>query len=287
MNIHVVIGPLTVDGMTAQQPDIVAGYPAPTAVAGLGHKFALDLSASGKFRVRSAGTAVIVHDHSLMEGHVKLPLEDKAKIRQNKGANILDERRARVTASLIIQLECVTDVEDEALLAAAERIVPTLYFGGGKVFPKAEGTTSKVTVAKSGEALIEAIYSLPAGYALVDRSDLLDGAPTDRDPLDALLDILELVPHDAGEGQAAYSRRNRGWLVPVFVGYQAIERQRQRSGLRSPDAVAHVFAESVYSVGEFRSIRSMISQDSGSLSRAFWKHTHNPRTETFLVSAAN
>jgi len=286
VKIHVVIGPLTVDGMTAQQPDIVAGYPAPTAVAGLGHKFALDLSASGSFRVRSAGTAVIVHDHSTMEGHVKLPLENKTKIRQNQGANILDERRARITASLIIQLECETDVEDVALLAASERIVPTLYFGGGKVFPKAAGTAAKVVVAKGGEELIEAIYALPAGYALVDRSDLLNNAPSDRDPLDALLDIVEWVPQDAGEGQMSYSRRNRGWLVPVFVGYQAIERKQQRSGLRNPDAVAHVFAESVYSVGEFRSVRSMISQGSTSLPLAFWKHTYNPQTETFLVSAA-
>lgn len=284
---YLVLGPLTVDGMTAQQPDIVAGYPAPTAIAGLGHKFALDLSSTGVGQVSSAGTAVVVHDHSLMAGHVKLPLEDKDKIRQNKGASILDEQRARATISVIIALDLRADVQDDDLIEQSEKLVPTMYFGGGKVFPAVGRRMAKVAVAKETDGLVEAIRSLPPGYVLLDRADLLESAPADRDPLDALLDIVEMVPQDTGEKEPKYTRRNPGWLVPVFVGYQAIERTKQRRGLRNPNAIGHVFAESVYSLAEFRSVRGLISKDPETLTSAFWKHTYNPQTETYLVSAAN
>ncbi|MDW9478891.1 hypothetical protein GOB57_09360 [Sinorhizobium meliloti] len=283
---YIVVGPVSIDGMTAQQPDIVAGFPAPTAVAGLGHKFALDLSAALGGIVKSGGAAVIVHDHSVMAGHVKLPLEDKAKIRANKGASILDEMRARVTVSLVFALEFMQDVQDAVLIEEAEKLVPAMYFGGGKVFPSIGGHRSKVLVAKGQDGLTSALYEIPAGFALLDRSDLLEASTENKDPLDALLDIIEFVPHDTGEGEPRYTRRLPGWLVPVFVGYQAIERRKVRSGLRHAAAIGHVFAESIYSVGEFRSLRGMLAKDPETLSSAFWKHRHNPQTETYFVSAA-
>lgn len=287
MSVYLVIGPLSVDGMTAQQPDIVAGYPAPTAVAGLGHKFSLDLKAAGIAGARSDGTAVIVHTHSLMAGHVKLPLEDKTKIRQNQGASILDEQRARLTVSLVIALSFDNDVQDADLHRIASEIVPSLYFGGGKVFPAVGKRRAEVLIAKDFGALADAITSVPAGFTLLDRSELLVSEDTTRDPLDVLLDIVEMVPQDTGGGDTRYARRNAGWLVPVFVGYQAIERMRPRRGLRNATAIGHVFAESVYSVGEFRSVRSIISKKPETLASAFWKHTYNPSTETYLVSAAS
>lgn len=285
LSTYLVVGPVSIDGMTAQQPDIVAGFPAPTAVAGLGHKFALDLSSALDGSVKSEGSAVVVHDHSMMAGHVKLPLEDKAKIRANKGAAILDERRARVTVSLIFSLEFSKDVQDAVLIETAERLVPAMYFGGGKVFPSLDGYRTKVLIAKGQDGLKTVLSEIPAGFVLLDRSDLLKASTKDKDPLDALLDIVEFTPQDAGDGEVRYSRSYPGWLVPVFVGYQAIERKQNRQGLRHGSAVGHVFAESIYSVGEFRSLRGMLAKDPKTLASAFWKHRHNSTTETFFVSA--
>lgn len=286
-DIYLVIGPLSVDGMTAQQPDIVAGYPAPTAVAGLGYKFALDLSKTQVGKVMANGTAVVVHDHSVMDGHVKLPLEDKAKIRQNKGASILDERRARASISIVISLDFENDVQDDIIVKHAQDLLPGLYFAGGKAFPVCNGQPAKVLVAKNHDGLASALREVPPGYVLLDRSDLMQGAADEKDPLDILLDLIEFVPQDSGDGQPRHSRRQPGWLVPVFVGYQAIEGRQIRRGVRHAEAIGHVFAESIYSVGEFRSVRGILAKDPDALASAFWKHNYNSQTETYFVSAAN
>lgn len=286
-DIYLVLGPLSVDGMTAQQPDIVAGYPAPTAVAGLGYKFALDLSKTQVGKVMANGTAVVVHDHSVMDGHVKLPLEDKAKIRQNKGASILDERRARASISIVISLDFENDVQDDIIVKHAQDLLPGLYFAGGKAFPVYNGQPTKVLVAKNHDGLVSALREVPPGYVLLDRSDLMQGAADEKDPLDVLLDLIEFVPQDSGDGHPRLSRRQPGWLVPVFVGYQAIEGRQIRRGVRHAEAIGHVFAESIYSVGEFRSVRGILAKDPDALASAFWKHNYNSQTETYFVSAAN
>lgn len=284
---YLVIGPMDVDGITAQQPDIIAGYPAPTAVAGLGHKLALDLSKTSVGTVSALGTAVIVHSHSVMEGHVKLPLENKEKIQQNAGSSILDERRARASVSIVVAVDFDADVEDDLLVKHASELLPGLYFAGGKVFPKSGNMLTKVLVAKNQDGLEKALRKIPAGYALLDRSDLLLGAEEGKDPLDVLLDLVEVTPQDSGDGEVRYGRKTRGWLVPVFVGYQAIERQQLRRGVRQADAVGHVFGESLYSVGEFRSIRGLLAKTPDAIASAFWKHQYNPQSETYFVSAAN
>jgi CRISPR type I-F-associated protein Csy2 len=146
---------------------------------------------------------------------------------------------------------------------------------------------TKVPVAKNQDGLEKALRKIPAGYALLDRSDLLLGAEEGKDPLDVLLDLVEVAPQDSGDGEVRYGRKTRGWLVPVFVGYQAIERQQLRRGVRQADAVGHVFGESLYSVGEFRSIRGLLAKTPDAIASAFWKHQYNPQSETYFVSAAN
>jgi CRISPR type I-F-associated protein Csy2 len=187
--------------------------------------------------------------------------------------------------TIVVAAKFEENAQDLHITGELERILPGLYFSGGKVFPMSMGRKSDVIVARTRQDLARELGRLPAGFLLVDRADMLENRQDDQDSLDALLDIVESRPQMVDDKDVQYARRYGGWLVPIFIGYQAIERMRKRSGLRHDGAIGHVFAESVYSIGEFKSVRGLIAKGGDLLSSTFWKHQYNPSTETYFVSA--
>lgn len=132
------------------------------------------------------------------------------------------------------------------------------------------------------------------GWLLQDRADLLRdynreraerGEP--RDDLAAVLDALTVrVERDEDGRVLRYRRAQPGWIVPLAIGFQAIEAPvRERPGRRDPD-YPHAYAEPVAGLGEFvahaRAARGdLFASDSG----FFWRYRHNPATATFYVAA--
>jgi CRISPR-associated protein Csy2 len=298
---YLVIGPVRVHDLSATQPDIIAGYPMPTAVAGFGYKLRLDVEKIlGEDLFEHGGTAVIVHSHTELQGHSKNPQEDKDKARAGAGAPIIDEFRAKAVLSFVVSLEerdADSDYKSE-LMEAAEalgRRVPEWIFAGGKVMPIVGGRHATKTSYASPETLARTLRRLPPGYLLIDRHDLMvERVEAGRDTLDALLDLLEATEVEIeGDGderpKKVWRRRQRGWIVPLSVGFQAIERPRVRSKARVNDGrTPHVYAETIYSVGEYRSLATQIArQGHGALEGALWRHRTFKNSETFFVSAHN
>lgn len=288
-----VIGPFSVDNLNATHPDIIAGYPMPTAVAGFGYKLSLDIERlqSGLFKL--IGTAVVVHSHSEMMGHSKNPVEVPGK----EAAPIIDEFRARAELSFILAFEGLDD--DGGSLSDLQDIgnrlelqSPGWIFGGGKVFPTGFGTRRIVT-ATDAASLEDELRKLPPGYGLFDRHDLMEaGVSSGSDTLNALLDIVEMVGIEEKPGDETsirWSRRQDGWVVPLTVGFQAIETPRIRPKSRINDgSTPHVYAETIYSVGEYKSLRTLLALNGAdALSGAFWRHCANPSSGTYFVSALN
>jgi len=306
------IGPLRIDDLAAVQPDIIAGFPSPTAVAGFGYKVCLDANRSaGHDIVTSAGTAVIVHDHSLQEGHPKHPVTDRAKAVSGSGAPVVDELRGRAVMSFVIGLTFATEDDDErerhlaSVEASIRRLVAGFFFGGGKAFPAAGTALAGAVRAVHSDRLSDALQALPPGFLLGDRRDLLEThlAATGCDALDALLDLVEFFPSDengnprrltdeekarraAGE-RIQLERRKPGWLVPISVGFQGIETPVPRETPRSTAGnMPHVFAESLYSLGEYRSLRSLIKDGAAeTLEGYLWRHHTLEASSTYYVSA--
>lgn len=291
---YIVVGPVAVHDLAANHPDIIAGYPMPTAVAGFGYKLGIDIAREVGDLFKVAGTAVVVHNHSELMGHSKNPVEDKEKAKEGAGAPIIDEFRARAEMSFVVGFDDKGDSDDlidfSELVSAAEfleRKIPEWLFGGGKVFPVIGA--SKVTAA-TRDTLASTLRSLPAGYVLVDRHDLMEnGVAKGRDSLDVLLDIIEFRDANAGMEKAEknWERRQPGWIVPLCVGYQAIETPRVRAKSRINDGVTpHVYAESLYSTGEYKSLRTLLSLNGeNALDGAFWRHRADKNSGTYFVSA--
>lgn len=287
-----VIGPLTVDNLNATHPDIIAGYPMPTAIAGFGYKLGLDSERHLPGLFRLIGSAATIHSHSEMMGHSKNPVEVAGK----EAAPIVDEFRARAELSFVLAFEGLDDdggsVSDLQKIADhLERQSPGWIFGGGKVFPNGLGTRRIVT-ATDVAGLETELRRLPAGYVLFDRHDLMEaGVATGKDSLDTLLDIVEMAGVEEGKGDQTFvrwSRNQEGWIVPLTVGFQAIETPRIRSKSRINDGITpHVYAETIYSVGEYRSLRTLLAlHGADALSGAFWRHRAHTNSGTYFVSAS-
>jgi len=302
----VTIGPLKIDDLSAVQPDIIQGYPSATAVAGLGYKIVLNLIRHFDVEgLKHEGTAVIVHEHSELDGHPKNPVMDK-KI--DKGAPIVDEFRARAEMSFVVAISGL-EIHDNAVATAINDMLPSLFFSGGKIFPTSFDVNKQVSIC-SGSKLKGVLRKLKPGSVLFDRHDLLDSEIAsgngEVDTLDALLNCLEFkaVPliedsvdentensNKSGKNKASDNsdkmRKYPGWLVPLFVGFQGIENRQKRSHTRTLDGLNdHIYAESLYSIGEYKSLTSVLaSEEDDFLEGSFWKHAQNKASETFFVTA--
>jgi CRISPR-associated protein Csy2 len=93
------------------------------------------------------------------------------------------------------------------------------------------------------------------GYALLERRDLLQSAMRNgQDALDALIDHLA-VHHTCTKKddkvEWASGRKEKGWLVPVAVGFQGISPLGMALNQRDADT-PHRFAEAVVTLGELK-----------------------------------
>ena len=153
---------------------------------------------------------------------------------------------------------------------------------------------------------------------LIDRSDLLD-LDLPGDPLDRILHFLTRSPvepedgaeteGDEEEGRADGSdtattkassktagrpparRPEPGWLVPVAVGYQALEsydEKRLRKGTRDAET-AHLFVEDLIGIAELVSSRSFARRlrAGHGAGTHFWKWRIDLDRGEFLVSASS
>jgi CRISPR type I-F-associated protein Csy2 len=298
----VITGPYTLSNINAMSNDLVAGIIAPSGLAGLDHKIARDLAAAGSL-LTTGGTGAIVHWHSVNAGHPKFPLS-RDEFQEGKGAAaILDEITAQAKASLLVRLEVRDDtnpdeVTDERVAEAAVIVAQAIASGrlSGSSLHMSRDRHDKIeTVTKVCRDINEVkahFKALPKGRLLVDRSDLLKQLVAEgRDPLDALLDAIAIMPlnvETAGEDKTiTYGRLTEGVIVPVAVGYVALEELKFRKTHRFPvGRYAHAYAESLTSLGEYRSIRSLAHHEGDPTKGALWRYESDPSQGLVYASAS-
>lgn len=310
---YLILGPFSADAIDALQYDLILGLPSPTAVAGIGYNICLQLARKFNEEVVHAGTAVIVHDHSMTRGHERyvnsVYFENKSDAR--KPAASEDRFIARAKISLVISFE-ENYIDFLDMTKAAVVIAKGLSFSSSKLFPLA--TDEKlVRYAENDEVLKEYLKKSVPGFILTDRSELvaeelqlLKDISDKADVMDAFLNILEFTNKEffevKGENtkikkkptakstkkakilKTETSRKYPGWLVPIFVGYQGLEPPTLRENTRMFGETLHTYAESLYSIGEYKSLYRLARTQGGDfMEKSFWKHEKNLDTATYFV----
>jgi len=99
-------------------------------------------------------------------------------------------------------------------------------------------------------------YLMP-GFCLVSRQALMKEAMNEgKDSIDAMLEYLKVttdvkVDENHQVTKSKPIRKERGWIVPIAIGYQGISELGQLKNARDA-TTPHRFAESVVTLGEFK-----------------------------------
>ena len=285
------------------------GFPSPTAFLGFAH--ALERKLRDDWDLRFTGLAIVCHRFdplttqpnrrrhqvfNLMRHPVRAGYRHPKKW-EDKDAAIVEEGRAHMEISLL--LETAADLEDEPdnFLRMVAGTVEGMRVAGGSILPSRDTESRPLwqpwwdNESDNIVAFRKLRRRLLPGFALVHRPDLLSERLNDlrqQDPdanaLDALIDLsaLHIEPETDEKGQVRWQyRRSPGWLVPLPIGYGAL------SELYPPGHVANArdgktpfrFVESLYSLGQW------ISPHRINLPHPLmWRHQTNEQDGLYLCA---
>ena len=270
------------------------GFPAPTAFTGFVH--ALERRLRDRFPIALGSVGIVCHHFEPQVASLagrsnqvlrltRNPIFAGWKRLEDKAAALVEEGRAHLEISLVIQVRTELDMDDrEELMDALPTVVGAMRLAGGSLLPGDERRQRFCwydwpdAATDQDEEFRKLKRRLLPGFALVLRDDLLaerlatlrsEDKTAGCDTLDALLDLTRLNYRAAGaDPKNAHdtlweARAKTGWLVPLPVGYAAL------SPLFTPGSVRQTrdsqtpfrFVESIYSLGEWVSPHRMITLD--------------------------
>jgi CRISPR-associated protein Csy2 len=284
------------------------GFPAMTAFTGFMHALQRKLQAAG-VRVWLDGIGVVCHDaqHMVANGPAYAPkafrLTRNPVDKSGETAAIVEEGRMHATVSLVMTvrgedvphvagIEAQTFADDLMETALAMRLA-------GASIGRPHGLASRrarlwVWNSDSQEKVQKRLLrSLLPGFTLISRAPLLAShlkkmrvSNSSATALDALLDLCA-VHHSAEQadtnGKATWTakKREKGYLVPIPLGYAAIDTlhgPQSARGARDPD-MPFRFVESVVSMGEWRAPHRLQQ-----LEDMVWRFDARPEAGVYLVA---
>jgi CRISPR-associated protein Csy2 len=170
----------------------------------------------------------------------------------------IEEARCHLTVSLLIEYEQLDPNLENQWISKVNNILPTMKMASGDILDfKTPEILRLDEDSNDGIVQLQAITrKLMLGHVLIERRDLMmQSMQNGKDALDALLEHLKIMhrsEQDAETGHVKWtaSRLNKGWIVPIAVGFQGISTLGKASNQRDSDTM-HRFAESIVTLGEF------------------------------------
>jgi len=297
---------LEAHGVNAEANPYIAGLPAVTAFTGFAHRLERDFLLDSGITVR--GTAILLHRFQQHRGHPKTPpaLADIQLKDGDMNPPIVDELKGDGVFSLLLRLVLPAgdetddfaddDFADEPEAPAIDgpglarriaRYLPALPLAGGGL--ASQGRT--LWLDDKPESITRQLRRLADASLLIERNDLLeppaggstgaeDGTAAAEDALDRWLRALALLKIEDKWGRA-----QPGWIVPLALGYRALEPVQQRAGSRG--GRPHVYAEPVCGLGECVPLIRILRAEhpfTELREKGFWRHVDLPDDGLFIVT---
>ena len=243
------------------------GFPAMTAWLGAVHALERKLGTTDFADVRFTGMAVVCHTmdlqthkgdgdyhHSIIgTGNPLVPKTKKGDPQNAERPPFIEEARCHLTVSLLIEYEGLGLVDVDEFTDKVDSFVRgRMKFAGGDILSSLPSELVTVDDVVEQRTLLR---RLMPGYCPVERRDLMQQAMVEgRDGIDALLDYLKVTHRsevdDEGKVNWQSSRKKKGWLVPIAIGFHGLTEPGRAINQRDPDT-PHRFAESIVTLGEF------------------------------------
>jgi CRISPR-associated protein Csy2 len=254
-----IIPRIQVQNANALSSPFTIGFPAITAWLGAVHALQRSLQQSGFQSIQLESVGVVSHQFDLQthrhNGDYVTSIIGTGNPLDKDGnrPSFIEEARAHLTASLVIEYTGLdVDDKDNTLIEITRLMYGKLKIAGGDIlaFDKPYFTNSE-NFADTQKVL----RKLMPGYVLVERREFMQAAMhTGQDALAALIDYLAVHHSCTQENEKVEwksGRKEKGWLVPVAVGFQGISPIGQALNQRDDDT-PHRFAEAVVTLGEFK-----------------------------------
>lgn len=250
---------IKVQNANALSSPFTIGFPAITAWLGAVHALQRKLQQAGFSEIQFKSVGVISHQFDLQthrgSGDFVASIIGTGNPLDKDGnrPSFIEEARAHLTASLVVEYSGLdADDKDLALPTISQLIHGQLKIAGGDIlafeqpyFTNTENPTDTKKILRK----------LMPGYVLLERRDLMQQAMQNgQDALDALIDHLAIHHTCAQENEKVLwesGRKEKGWLVPIAVGFQGVSPVGQALNQRDADT-PHRFAEAIVTLGEFK-----------------------------------
>lgn len=277
---YISIGPFPVDNASTTSNLTVDGLPGMTAFGGFVHALQRHVRQQG-YAISFDGVAPIIHEFSRIEGHPRLP-SDARRSSEKMSSRVIDTRLCRLRVSLLVpvsvpegkeaDLDRFLDNRQEIIrdfLLNARLAGGSIFLSSGCVFnwlPRWEDVTGH-------------LRKLRYGWFIKDRRDLIaSGMAEGNDPLEVMLEHLK-VSKEQNPG--------KGWIVPLAVGFQAIETPELRPSHRNPSqSYPFAWAEGISGLAELIPLSRLIFSDEP-IEGVTWRHHSYPDTHTYVMAATS
>ena len=166
----------------------------------------------------------------------------------------IEEARCHLTVSLLVEYEGLDPDDLNAFNQVVDSQLHSMKMASGDILSAKPLESLSLNEDEPSE-LKKITNRLMIGHVLIERRDLMIKSMNNgKDALDALLDQLKLM-HRAEEdkdGNVTWTtqRLEKGWLVPIAIGFQGISELAIAKNQRD-STTPHRFAESVLTLGEF------------------------------------
>ena len=185
------------------------------------------------------------------------PLDYKPTKENPKNAErpaFIEEARCHLTVSLRVEYEGLDPDDLNAFNLVVDTQLHSMKMASGDILSAKPIEVLSLNEDEPSE-LKKITNRLMLGHVLIERRDfMIKSMNNGKDALDALLDHLKLM-HRAEEdkdGNVTWTtqRLEKGWLVPIAIGFQGISELAIAKNQRD-STTPHRFAESVLTLGEF------------------------------------
>ncbi len=252
---------LKIHNANAHSSPYSIGFPAMTAWLGAAHALQRKLLIAQQFDdledLSFPKVGVVCHDFRL---HTYKGANQYEQVlvgtgnpldKSGKRPSFIEEARCDLTVSLVLEYDC----DDEAdLVDAVIHYLPTLKMASGDIQP-VQAEQVKLHQIHDTSEFHSLTGELMPGFCLIERRDIMQQAMEQgQDALDAMLDALKVTHHcevdEAGKVTWKSAKQQKGWLIPISTGFQAISELGEAQLQRDPDT-PHRFAESIVTLAEF------------------------------------
>ncbi len=258
---------LKIHNANALSSPYTIGFPALTAWLGFTHALQRRLNkASEELEdLQFNSMAVVCHEFNLQtykdenDFNYSIISTSNPLKKDGKRPSTIEEARCHLTVSLVIEYSGIDQDEAEEMQELIPALLHRMKIASGDLMNRSlNPELIKINTQQETKSLMA---KLMPGFTLVERRDLMIEAMENEnlDGMDALLAYLSISSYcqelDATKDEKVkvewtQSRKHAGWLVPIAIGFQAINEDTPVENQRHAE-YPHRFAESVVTLGEF------------------------------------